>query len=115
MPYALFKTQRTFLIFPTIRRNRRIKRTPMERIYEYRTFQVAIELETVWSSSKSVTLSPPRGYIALIRISTEFERAATIVTQRLTAEGSKPFSTEANAFMAGYSKAQRMIDYVFLQ
>ncbi|KAA0997953.1 hypothetical protein FVF58_46745 [Paraburkholderia panacisoli] len=82
----------------------------MKRIYAYKGFEVTVELEPVWETAGSVTLLPPRGFIAVVHIRTLGVTRPTVAPIRLTADNQRPFSTEAAALMAGYSAGQRVVD-----
>lgn len=47
----------------------------MSRIYTYKGFEIAVELERVWEMSGNVSLLPPRGYIAVVHIRTTAQLA----------------------------------------
>jgi len=82
----------------------------MRRVYSYKGFEIDVEPEPVWKPSGGVSLTGPDGYLAVVRISTQTAGVPIFQPLRLTAERSTPFSTEAEALMAGYSAGQRMID-----
>jgi hypothetical protein len=82
----------------------------MNRIYTYRGFEIAVELERVWETTGNVSLLPPRGYIAVVHIRRTGATRPTVTPIRLTADNQRPFATEADALMAGCSAGQRVID-----
>ncbi|WP_341316347.1 hypothetical protein WN982_33735 [Paraburkholderia sp. IMGN_8] len=85
----------------------------MKRIYGYKGFEVTVELEPVWETAGSVTLLPPRGFIAVVQIRTVGAVGATrpvVAPLRLAAPSEQPFATQAEALMAGYSAGQRVVD-----
>ena len=82
----------------------------MNRIYTYKGFEVAVDLEAVWETSGNVTLMPPRGFIAVVQIKKAGASRAMVAPIRLMADNQRPFATEADALMAGYSAGQRVID-----
>ncbi|WP_087754108.1 hypothetical protein [Paraburkholderia caledonica] len=82
----------------------------MKRIYEYKGFQIDVEPEPVWKPGDGASLTGPEGYLAVVRISTQTASVPIFAPLRLTGERSKPFATEAEALMAGYSAGQRVID-----
>ncbi|MFM0328154.1 hypothetical protein [Paraburkholderia strydomiana] len=82
----------------------------MKRVYEYKGFQIDVEPEPVWKSGHGASVAGPDGYLAVVRISTQTASVPIFAPLRLTGERSKPFATEAEALMAGYSAGQRVID-----
>ncbi|MCX4150120.1 MULTISPECIES: hypothetical protein [Paraburkholderia] len=82
----------------------------MKRIYAYKGFEIAVDLETVWETSGNVTLVPPRGFIAVVHIRTAGSTRPMVAPIRLTADQQQPFTTEADALMAGFSAGQRVVD-----
>ncbi len=82
----------------------------MKRIYTYKGFEVVVELEPVWESVGSVTLLPPRGFIAIVHIGLVGANRPMVAPIRLMADSQRPFATEAEALMAGYSAGQRIVD-----
>ena len=82
----------------------------MKRDYEYRGFEVAVELEAVRESSHNVTFMLPLGFIAVVRIRRVGAIPVMIEPLRLMADSQKPFATEVDALMAGFSAGQRFID-----
>jgi hypothetical protein len=82
----------------------------MKRTNPYKGFEIAVELETVWESSGNVWLLPPRGFIAVVHIRTVGGTRPMVAPIRLTADDMRPFPTEAEALMAGFSAGQRVVD-----
>ncbi|KAA0997407.1 hypothetical protein FVF58_49580 [Paraburkholderia panacisoli] len=80
----------------------------MKRIYTYKGFEVAVELER--SGDEGVWLLRPHGFVSVVRIRSAGAIGGTFAPISLMADGQRPFGTEAEAFMAGYSAAQRLID-----
>ncbi|MBC8752397.1 hypothetical protein OKW43_007602 [Paraburkholderia sp. WC7.3g] len=87
----------------------------MKRIYTYKGFEIAVELEPVWEASGNVTLLPPRGFIAVVHIRTAGATRLMIAPIRLTADNQQPFATEVAALMAGFSAGQRVVDDTLVQ
>ncbi|MFM0056941.1 MULTISPECIES: hypothetical protein [Paraburkholderia] len=88
----------------------------MKRIYGYKGFEVTVELEPVWETAGSVTLLPPRGFVAVVQVRTMGAVGATrpvVAPIRLGATVQQPFPTQAEALMAGYSAGQRVVDDTF--
>ncbi|MBB5501277.1 hypothetical protein [Paraburkholderia sp. MM5384-R2] len=82
----------------------------MKRIYTYRGFEIAVELEPVWKASGNVTLLPPRGFITVVQIKMIGASRPTVAPIRLIADNHRPFATEAETLMAGFSARQRVVD-----
>ncbi|KAE8761132.1 hypothetical protein FSO04_05285 [Paraburkholderia madseniana] len=82
----------------------------MKRIYPYKGFEIAVELEPVWETAGTVTLLPPRGFVAVVHIRRLGASRPTVAPIRLTADNQRPFATEADALMTGYSAGQRVVD-----
>ncbi|SKD04817.1 hypothetical protein [Paraburkholderia hospita] len=82
----------------------------MERIYKYKGFEIAVELEPVLETSGNVTLLQPRGFIAIVQIKMAGIDCPLVTPVRLMADRQQPFATEADALMAGFSAGQRVVD-----
>jgi hypothetical protein len=85
----------------------------MKKLYAYESFEVSVELEPVWKSSRGVKLSAPLGFIAVVQIKVAGTICSMVAPLRLTADDRRPFATEAEALMAGYSAGQRIVDDTF--
>jgi hypothetical protein len=82
----------------------------VNRIYTYKRFEVRIDLEPVWHPSAGVTLRSPKGFLAILNISMPGAIFPLVTPIRLADTATRPFPTEADAFMAAYSAAQRFIE-----
>lgn len=82
----------------------------MKRIYSYKSFDVTVELEPIWDVAQGVTLLPPRGFVAVVGIRCAGASHDSVGPMRLTADSQRPYPTEAEALMAAYSAAQRLVD-----
>ncbi|MGF6612884.1 hypothetical protein OKW45_007872 [Paraburkholderia sp. WSM4175] len=80
----------------------------MNRIYAYKGFEVTVGLEP--SGNEDVWLLRPRGFVSVVRIRIADAIGDAFKPISLMADGQRPFATEAEAFTAGYSAAQRLID-----
>lgn len=87
----------------------------MRRVYNYKGYEVSVELEPVWEAAGGITLLPPRGFVAVVHIRTAGAVRPTVAPIRLTADDQRPFKSEAEALMAGYSAAQRVVDDTLVQ
>jgi hypothetical protein len=85
----------------------------MKKLYTYESFEVSVELETVWKSSYGAALSAPQGFIAVVQIRVVGSIRPMVAPIRLTADDRYPFATEAEAFTAGFRAGQRIVDDTF--
>jgi hypothetical protein len=69
----------------------------MKRVYEYKGVRVNVAPEPVRKSGDGTSLTGPKGYLAVVRISTKTAGVPMFTPLRLTAERSKPFAPEAEA------------------
>ena len=85
----------------------------MTRSYDYEGFTLEISVESAISiGPKKPALTRP-GYVAVVRI---FQAASTLAVfspLRFGEAGGRPFTTEADAFMGGYSAARKIVDDLF--
>lgn len=85
----------------------------MTRSYDYEGFTLEISVESDISIGPK-KLEPTRpGYVAVVRI---FQKANNIVVfspLRFGEAGGRPFATEADALMGGYSAACKLVDDLF--
>jgi hypothetical protein len=83
----------------------------MKRDFIYSGFEVTVELEPIWDAAEGVRSLPARGFVAVVHISKSTNAGLEIVTPiRLASDSRKPFATTAEALMAAYSAAQRLVD-----
>jgi hypothetical protein len=82
----------------------------MKKIYPYKGFEITVELEPVRALSTNVWLLTPQGFIAVVHVQAAGESRDLLSPTRLMADGQRPFATEAQALMAAYSAAQRLVD-----
>ena len=82
----------------------------MQRSYRYKDFIVEVETQAVRAISDNVTYALPQGYLALVNIRRESSEAAIFAPLRLDGRTGRPFGTEGDAIMAGFTAAQRTID-----
>ncbi|GAB3626919.1 hypothetical protein PTE30175_03519 [Pandoraea terrae] len=82
----------------------------MKRIYTYKGFEVTVELEPVWEAAGRITVSPPRGFVAVVDIRAAGATRPMVAPIRLMADSHRPFATDAEALMSGYSAGQRVVD-----
>lgn len=82
----------------------------MKSIYAYKGFEITVELEPMGSDVQGVWLLRPRGFLSVVRIKIEGGIGDVVAPILLMADGQRPHATEAEAFVAGYSAAQRLVD-----
>jgi len=82
----------------------------MKRNYTYRGFDVAVELESVYGTACKATLPPALGFIAVVHVQRVGASCRKVALLRLMADNRRPFATEVDALMAGFSAGQRFID-----
>lgn len=82
----------------------------MNRTYAYKGFEVVVDLEAQWESSGNVTLLPAKGFFAVVSVRKAGTLRTSIAPIRLGAENQRPFATESDALMAGFSAGQRVVD-----
>jgi hypothetical protein len=85
----------------------------MMRTYEYQgfTLQVAVESDITFRSIKPTTARP--GYVAIVKLFKGGNAVAVFSPLRFGEAGGRPFDTEVNALMGGYSAARRIVDDLF--
>lgn len=87
----------------------------MPRSYEYRGFTLDVSVEV------DVNIRPARraltqlAYVAVVRISRDRDALAIISPLRFGETCGRPFSTEADALMGGFSAACKIVDDLFPQ
>jgi hypothetical protein len=82
----------------------------MKRHYAYKGFVVTVELEVLSGTSGNTALLPPKGYVALVEVRREDLARPFVPALRLTSDKLRPFVSEGDALMAGFSAGQRIID-----
>ncbi len=82
----------------------------MKSIYAYKGFEITVELEPIGSDVQGVWLLRPRGFLSVVRIKIAGEIGDVVAPIFLMADGQRPHATEAEAFAAGNSAAQRLVD-----
>ena len=82
----------------------------MKRVYQYKGFQIDVELEPVFTPGTGVKLNAPKGFLVVVQVKTATTGVPLFAPLRLTGDRANPFPTEAEALMAGFSAGQRMID-----
>jgi hypothetical protein len=80
------------------------------RTYEYHgcTIVVAVESDSGWRLVGGA--AAPMGYVTIVRICKAGAAVAVFSPLRFGEAGGRPFATEADALMGGYSAARRIVD-----
>ncbi|HEX7912879.1 MAG TPA: hypothetical protein VF534_32955 [Paraburkholderia sp.] len=82
----------------------------MKRMYDYLGFEVEVSVEpnlTVADAGKS---REAPGYVAVVTISKAGEPVSRFTPLRLGEVDGRPFRSEADALMSGFSAGRRLID-----
>jgi hypothetical protein len=82
----------------------------MSHAYQYHGFDIAVTVETdlSWKGASGVPASA--GYVAIVTISRTGAAVAVFSPLRLGESQGKPFISEIDALMSGYSAGRRVID-----
>ncbi|AXL50902.1 hypothetical protein DSC91_003311 [Paraburkholderia caffeinilytica] len=85
----------------------------MNRTYHYHGFdvEVAVETDFSWQAGRSALSSA--GYVAVVRICKAGAALAVFSPLRFGESQGKPFFSEADALMGGYSAGRRIVDDLF--
>ncbi|MFM0016680.1 hypothetical protein PQR46_43215 [Paraburkholderia sediminicola] len=85
----------------------------MSRTYHYHGFaiDVAVGTDFSWKGGRSATAAV--GYVAVVRISKAGAAVAVFSPLRFGESQGKPFLSEADALMGGYSAGRRIVDDLF--
>lgn len=85
----------------------------MTRTYEYEGFTLEISVEADFAIGAN-RLAPRRpGYIAIVRIFQSSSLVSPLSPLRFGEAAGRPFTTEADALMGGYSAARNLVDDVY--
>ncbi|MFM0100311.1 hypothetical protein PQQ87_32285 [Paraburkholderia nemoris] len=85
----------------------------MNRTYRYHGFDVEVAVEADFSRQVGRSASTSAGYVAVVRISKAGAALAVFSPLRFGESQGKPFFSEADALMGGYSAGQRIVDDLF--
>jgi hypothetical protein len=78
--------------------------------YQYQGFDIAVAIETDFSWKGVRGASATVGYVAIVRISKAGSGVALFSPLRLGESQGKPFISEIDALMSGYSAGRRVVD-----
>lgn len=82
----------------------------MRHSYEYKGFQITVELEAVPEFKDRVVLATSGCFLAIVQVKTANAGIPLFAPVRLADDRSSYFATEAEALMAGYTAGQRLVD-----
>jgi len=82
----------------------------MSRIYQYQGFDIAVAVETDRSQKDASGVPPGVGYVAIVTISRIGAAVAVFSSLRFGESQGKPFTSENDALMSGYSAGRRVAD-----
>jgi hypothetical protein len=85
----------------------------MSRTYHYHGFDIEVAVETDVSSKAGPKGSTGVGFVAVVRISKAGASVAVFSPLRFGESRGRPFLSEADALMGGYSAGQRIVDDLF--
>lgn len=85
----------------------------MLRTYEYQGFTLEVAVESDFSVRPGGRTSIKPGYVTIVKI---FQGGATVAVfspLRFGETGGRPFATEVDALMGGFSAARKIVDDLF--
>ena len=82
----------------------------MSHSYQYHGFDIAVAVETDFSWKGGRGVPPSVGYVAIVTISRTGTAVAVFSPLRFGESQGKPFISEIDALMSGYSAARRVVD-----
>ncbi len=85
----------------------------MPRSYEYNGFTLEVSVEIDVSIRTNRRAPAQHGFVAIVRIFKEGTAIAIFSPLRFGEAGGRPFATEADALMGGYSAACKIVDDLF--
>jgi hypothetical protein len=82
----------------------------MSRTYQYHGFDIAVAVETDFSWKGGRGVPATVGYVAIVTISRTDAAVAIFSPLRFGESPGKPFISEIDALMGGYSAGRRVVD-----
>jgi len=82
----------------------------MKQTYLYHGFDIAVAVETDLSRKDASGAPASAGYVAIVRISRIGAAVAVFSPLRFGESIGKPFTTENDALVSGYSAGRRVVD-----
>ena len=87
----------------------------MMRTYEYHGFTLRVAVESGFNFPPIKQPKARPGYVAVVRVFQAGNAVAIFSPLRFGEAGGRPFDTEVDALMGGYSAARRIVDDIFGQ
>ena len=81
--------------------------------YQYQGFDIEVAVEADFNWSRGRTATGEVGYVAVVRICKAGAAVAVFSPLRFGESQGKPFLSEADALMGGYSAGRRIVDDLF--
>lgn len=85
----------------------------MQRTYEYRGFVLDVHVEAGFTVPKPGNHASAVGYVALVKILQGDDAIAAVAPLRLGDIAGRPFASDVEALMGGYSAARKLVDDLF--
>jgi len=85
----------------------------MMRIYEHRGLTVEVTVESDFVLRPSARKAVRSRYVAIVNVLRAGHAIATFSPLRFSNAGARPFDTEVDALMGGYSAGRRIVDDMF--
>ncbi|WP_027796001.1 hypothetical protein [Paraburkholderia acidipaludis] len=85
----------------------------MMRSYEYHGYTLEVTTETEFKTRASQPRPTDSGFVAVVRIFRAGATVAAFSPLRFGEVAGRPFATEADALMGGYSAARKIVDDLF--
>ena len=82
----------------------------MSHTYQYHGFDIAVAVETDFSWKGASDVPASVGYVAIVTISRTGAAVAIFSPLRFGESQGKPFISEIDALMSGYSAGRRVVD-----
>jgi hypothetical protein len=87
----------------------------MMRMYEYHGFTLQVSVESDFSFRPIKWPVARSGYVAVVRVFQAGNAVAIFTPPSFGEAGGRPFDTEVDALMSGYSAARKIVDDLFGQ
>lgn len=82
----------------------------MQRSYRHNGFTLEVSIEVRMTIGPNTRAPTQEGYVAVVRIFKEGNTVAVFSPLRFGEVGGRPFATQADALMGGYSAACKVVD-----
>lgn len=81
--------------------------------YQYQGFDIEVAVEADFNRTGGRTATGETGYVAVVRICKAGDAVAVFSPLRFGESQGKPFLSEEDALMGGYSAGRRIVDDLF--